>query len=214
MKSFEEFLKEHGREEMVNDPIVKMISKEIEKIQDNILKEIKEIKEIKESRNNISVEEKVVTIGTEVELVKDLKIHDGSLKKGDKFYVTYIDENCVGIRSGIGFGSFSLDEFVQFFDVYEEEVENKEEEIVVKKEEPKVADEVKKEDDKEFKLPEDVEKVYYTNTTTVVTLKSGIDGVSTCRKEDEFSKKIGFEVAYLKAKKKEIDEELKKYNII
>lgn len=60
-------------------------------------------------------------------------------------------------------------------------------------------------------LPNDVKKVIINDEVTIVILKSGYKAVSKPMEGDNYNRQIGFRVAYVKAKIKELNKELKKY---
>lgn len=70
----------------------------------------------------------------------------------------------------------------------------------------------KKEDDKKCKViyPE-VKTIVHDGKTTVVILKDDSVGIAHCLPEDTFDKEIGEEVAYIKAKIKSLQNQLKQY---
>lgn len=87
------------------------------------------------------------------------------------------------INNEIGVGVFELEEVKEYFKEYIEEI----------------------------KADEDVKRVIYSDKVTVVILNSGIKGIAKCLEEDEYDKKTGYRIAYLKAKIKEMNKELKRY---
>ena len=60
-------------------------------------------------------------------------------------------------------------------------------------------------------LPPDVKKVVINDEVTIVILKSGCKAVSKPMAGDTYDRQVGFRVAYIKAKMKELKKELKKY---
>lgn len=57
----------------------------------------------------------------------------------------------------------------------------------------------------------DVNKYIVNDNVVVVILNSGVKGIARCLEEDVFDEQTGIRIAYLKAKKKEIEKELKTY---
>lgn len=123
-------------------------------------------------------------VGMELELIKDLDCGIRVIEKGEVFRVQHISANKVFlINNEIGVGVFELDEVKEYFKEYIEEI----------------------------KTDEDVKRVIYSDKVTVVILNSGIKGIAKCLDEDEYDKKVGYRIAYLKAKVKEMNKELKRY---
>lgn len=123
-------------------------------------------------------------VGMELELIKDLDCGIRVIEKGEVFRIQHISANKVSlINNEIGVGVFELDEVKEYFKEYIEEI----------------------------KTDEDVKRVIYSDKVTVVILNSGIKGIAKCLEEDEYDKKIGYRIAYLKAKIKEMNKELKSY---
>ena len=123
-------------------------------------------------------------VGMELELIKDLDCGIRVIEKGEIFRIQHISANKVSlINDGIGVGVFELEEVKEYFKEYIEEI----------------------------KTDEDVKRVIYSNKVTVVILNSGIKGIAKCLEEDEYDKKVGYRIAYLKAKVKEMNKELKRY---
>lgn len=123
-------------------------------------------------------------VGMELELIKDLDCGIRVIEKGEVFRVQYISANKVSlINNEIGVGVFELEEVKEYFKEYIEEI----------------------------KTDEDVKRVIYSDRVTVVILNNGIKGIAKCLEEDEYDKKIGYRIAYLKAKVKEMNKELKGY---
>lgn len=126
-------------------------------------------------------------VGMELELIKDLDCGVRVIEKGEVFRVQHISVNSVSkvsiINDRIGVGVFELEEIKEYFKEYKEEI----------------------------KVDEDVRKVIYSDKVTVVILNSGIKGIAKCLEEDEYDKKTGYRIAYLKAKVKEMNKELKSY---
>lgn len=123
-------------------------------------------------------------VGMKLELIKDLDCGIRVIEKGEIFRIQHISANKVSlINDGIGVGVFELEEVKEYFKEYIEEI----------------------------KTDEDVKRVIYSNKVTVVILNSGIKGIAKCLEEDEYDKKTGYRIAYLKAKIKEMNKELKSY---
>ena len=123
-------------------------------------------------------------VGMELELIKDLDCGIRVIEKGEVFRVQHISANKVSlINNEIGVGVFELEEVKEYF----------------------------KEHIEEIKTDEDVKRVIYSDKVTVVILNNGIKGIAKCLEEDEYDKKVGYRIAYLKAKIKEMNKELKSY---
>ena len=123
-------------------------------------------------------------VGMKLELIKDLDCGIRVIEKGEVFRVQHISANKVSlINNEIGVGVFELEEVKEYF----------------------------KEHIEEIKTDEDVKRVIYSDKVTVVILNNGIKGIAKCLEEDEYDKKIGYRIAYLKAKVKEMNKELKGY---
>lgn len=123
-------------------------------------------------------------VGMKLELIKNLDCGIRVIEKGEVFRVQHISVNKVSlINNEIGVGVFELDEVEEYFKEYIEEI----------------------------KTDEDVKRVIYSDKVTVVILNSGIKGIAKCLDEDEYDKKVGYRIAYLKAKIKEMNKELKSY---
>ena len=123
-------------------------------------------------------------VGMKLELIKDLDCGIRVIEKGEVFRVQHISANKVSlINNEIGVGVFELEEVKEYF----------------------------KEHIEEIKTDEDVKRVIYSDRVTVVILNSGIKGIAKCLDEDEYDKKVGYRIAYLKAKIKEMNKELKSY---
>lgn len=123
-------------------------------------------------------------VGMELELIKNLDCGIRVIEKGEVFRVQHISANKVSlINNEIGVGVFELEEVEEYFKEYIEEI----------------------------KTDEDVKRVIYSDRATVVILNSGIKGIAKCLEEDEYDKKTGYRIAYLKAKIKEMNRELKSY---
>lgn len=123
-------------------------------------------------------------VGMELELIKNLDCGIRVIEKGEVFRVQHISANKVSlINNEIGVGVFELEEVKEYF----------------------------KEHIEEIKTDEDVKRVIYSDKVTVVILNSGIKGIAKCLEEDEYDKKVGYRIAYLKAKIKEMNKELKSY---
>lgn len=123
-------------------------------------------------------------VGMKLELIKDLDCGIRVIEKGEVFRVQHISVNKVSlINNEIGVGVFELEEVKEYF----------------------------KEHIEEIKTDEDVKRVIYSDKVTVVILNNGIKGIAKCLEEDEYDKKVGYRIAYLKAKVKEMNKELKRY---
>ena len=123
-------------------------------------------------------------VGMKLELIKNLDCGIRVIEKGEVFRVQHISANKVSlINNEIGVGVFELEEVKEYFKEYIEEI----------------------------KTDEDVKRVIYSDKVTVVILNSGIKGIAKCLDEDEYDKKVGYRIAYLKAKIKEMNKELKSY---
>ncbi len=123
-------------------------------------------------------------VGMKLELIKDLDCGIRVIEKGEVFRVQHISANKVSlINNEIGVGVFELEEVKEYF----------------------------KEHIEEIKTDEDVKRVIYSDKVTVVILNNGIKGIAKCLEEDEYDKKVGYRIAYLKAKVKEMNKELKRY---
>lgn len=123
-------------------------------------------------------------VGMELELIKDLDCGIRTIEKGEVFRIQHISVNKVSlINNKIGVGVFESEEVKEYFKEYIEE----------------------------NKTDEDVKRVIYSDRVTVIILNSGIKGIAKCLDEDEYDKKIGYRIAYLKAKIKEMNKELKSY---
>lgn len=123
-------------------------------------------------------------VGMELELIKDLDCGIRVIEKGEVFRIQHISANKVSlINNEIGVGVFELEEVKEYFKEYIEEI----------------------------KTDEDVKRVIYSDRVTVVILNSGIKGIAKCLEEDEYDKKTGYRIAYLKAKIKEMNKELRSY---
>lgn len=124
-------------------------------------------------------------VGMVLELTKDLDCGVKIIDKGEKFEVNKINDNGqIVLRNNvIGIGVFNETEIEEYFKEYIKEV----------------------------KQDNDVQRVIYSNNVTVVILKSGIKGISKCLEGDVYNEEVGYRVAYLKAKIKEMNKELRKY---
>ena len=123
-------------------------------------------------------------VGMKLELIKNLDCGIRVIEKGEVFRVQHISANKVSlINNEIGVGVFELEEVKEYFKEYIEEI----------------------------KTDEDVKRVIYSDRVTVVILNSGIKGIAKCLDEDEYDKKVGYRIAYLKAKIKEMNKELRSY---
>ena len=123
-------------------------------------------------------------VGMKLELIKNLDCGIRVIEKGEEFKIKHISANKVSlINNDIGVGVFELEEVKEYF----------------------------KEHIEEIKTDEDVKRVIYSDKVTVVILNNGIKGIAKCLEEDEYDKKVGYRIAYLKAKVKEMNKELKRY---
>lgn len=123
-------------------------------------------------------------VGMKLELIKNLDCGIRTIEKGEVFKIKHISVNKVSlINDEIGVGVFELEEVKEYFKEYIEEI----------------------------KIDEDVKRVIYSDKATIVILDSGIKGIAKCLEEDEYDKQIGYRIAYLKAKIKEMNKELKSY---
>lgn len=123
-------------------------------------------------------------IGVELELTKDLDCVIRVIPKGEIFEVEYIAENRISIiNKSLGVGVFNIEEINEYFKEYIEKVE----------------------------VNDNVERVIYSGRVTVVILKDGSKGVSKCLESDTYSKKDGYNIAYLKANIKSMTKQLNKY---
>lgn len=123
-------------------------------------------------------------VGMKLELIKNLDCGIRVIEKGEVFKIEHISTNKVSlINNEIGVGVFELEEVKEYFKEYIEEI----------------------------KTDEDVKRVIYSDRVTVVILNSGIKGIAKCLEEDEYDKKVGYRIAYLKAKIKEMNKELRSY---
>lgn len=128
--------------------------------------------------------------GMKLELIKDLDCGVKVITSGEIGDVTKVDDNKVSIViEGLGMGVFSKSEIDEYFEEYIEKKISVYDSIV----------------------DEDVNKVIQNENVTVVILNSGIKGVTKCLPYDKYDSKIGYRVAYLKAKIKEMTKELKSY---
>lgn len=126
-------------------------------------------------------------VGMELELIKNLDLGTKIIGKGEVFKIQHIIGNKVSILNNrVGMGVFELEEIEEYFKEYKNEIEI-------------------------IETGEDVKRVIYSNKVTVVILNSNVKGVAKCLDEDKYDKKIGYRVAYLKAKIKEMNKELKGY---
>ncbi len=126
-------------------------------------------------------------VGMELELIKNLDLGAKIIGKGEVFKIQHIIGNKVSILNNrVGMGVFELEEIEEYFKEYKNEIEI-------------------------IETGEDVKRVIYSNKVTVVILNSNVKGVAKCLDGDKYDKKIGYRVAYLKAKIKEMNKELKGY---
>jgi len=63
--------------------------------------------------------------------------------------------------------------------------------------------------DSSFKIKTKSERVIHSDLATIVILDDGSKGVAKCMPEDEYDKTKGIKIAYLKAKIKSLNKELK-----
>lgn len=124
-----------------------------------------------------------VRVGMKLELTKDLDCGIRVVSSGEVFEVKTISGKVSLENPRIGVGVFDLEEVKEYFKEYAEEI----------------------------KTDEDVKRVIYSDGVTVVILKSGVKGIAKCLEDDVYSKEIGYRVAYIKAKIKEMNKELKRY---
>lgn len=99
----------------------------------------------------------------------------------EKFKVFIPDLDIINLKKG---------DFEEYFEFIKEEKENKIENKIITK--------------------EDNLKVIRNGKATIVILEDGTKGVSKCLEEDTYNESIGFEIAYKKAKIKQLTKELKK----
>lgn len=112
--------------------------------------------------------------------VKKVFLEGYGIRIGDIGIITKINKNDIGVKLNYGEGVFNIEELNKYFE------------------------KVKKM--REYK---DIEKCIVNNNVVVVILKSGCKGVAKCMPEDVFNEEKGIEIAYKKAKIKEIKKELK-----
>lgn len=122
-------------------------------------------------------------VGMRLELTKDLDCGIKVISAGEVFEVQSILGKISLMNPMIGIGVFDFEEVNEYFKEYIEEI----------------------------KIDEDVKRVIYSDKATVVILNSGVKGIAKCLENDTYNKEIGYRVAYLKAKIKEMNKELKRY---
>lgn len=122
-------------------------------------------------------------VGMKLELIKDLDCGITVIAAGELFEVKSILNKVSLMNPRIGVGVFDVEEVREYFKEYVEEI----------------------------KTDEDVKRIIYSDKVTVVILNSGIKGIAKCLENDTYNKEIGYRVAYLKAKIKEFNKELKRY---
>lgn len=124
-------------------------------------------------------------VGMILELTMDLDCGIRVITKGERFEIDKIKDNgqIVLKNNSIGIGVFNELEVEEYFREYI----------------------------KDIKHDDDVQRVIYSNNATIVILKSGVKGISKCLVSDVYNEEVGYRVAYLKAKIKEMNKELKKY---
>nr|DAX85836.1 MAG TPA: hypothetical protein [Caudoviricetes sp.] len=122
-------------------------------------------------------------VGMKLELIKDLDCGITVIAAGELFEIKSILNKVSLMNPRIGVGVFDVEEVREYFKEHVEEI----------------------------KTDEDVKRIIYSDKVTVVILNSGIKGVAKCLENDTYNKEIGYRVAYLKAKIKEFNKELKRY---
>ncbi len=122
-------------------------------------------------------------VGMKLELIKDLDCGITVIAAGELFEVKSILNKVSLMNPRIGVGVFDAEEVREYFKEHVEEI----------------------------KADEDVKRIIYSDKVTVVILNSGIKGIAKCLENDTYNKEIGYRVAYLKAKIKEFNKELKRY---
>ncbi|RXZ78032.1 hypothetical protein EBB07_28660 [Paenibacillaceae bacterium] len=60
-----------------------------------------------------------------------------------------------------------------------------------------------------FRIPERKQKVIHTKDETIVLLDDGSKGVAKCSYKDKYNKLTGIKIAYIRAKIKSLEKELK-----
>lgn len=130
-------------------------------------------------------------VGVELELKKEINQYGVYMQVGEKAIVDNVDfdKGTVALTiKGRGKMFGSIRETLEYFKLS------------------------KKEDDKKCKViyPE-VKTIVHDGKTTVVILKDDSVGIAHCLPEDTFDKEIGEEVAYIKAKIKSLQNQLKQY---
>ena len=122
-------------------------------------------------------------VGMKLELIKDLDCGITVIAAGELFEIKSILNKVSLMNPRIGVGVFDVEEVREYFKEHVEEI----------------------------KTDEDVKRIIYSDKVTVVILNSGIKGIAKCLENDTYNKEIGYRVAYLKAKIKEFNKELKRY---
>lgn len=103
-------------------------------------------------------------------------------KKDTKMEIIEVNKNNVRVKCGYHMGVFSMEEIEKYFD--------------------------------EYNLTsgyDDISKCIINDNVTVIILKSGCKGIAKCLPQDKYEEEIGVRVAYIKAKIKEMQKELKTY---
>lgn len=122
-------------------------------------------------------------VGMKLELIKDLDCGITVIAAGELFEIKSILNKVSLMNPRIGVGVFDVEEVREYFKEHVEEI----------------------------KTDEDVKRIIYSDKVTVVILNSGIKGIAKCLENDTYNKETGYRVAYLKAKIKEFNKELKRY---
>jgi hypothetical protein len=60
-----------------------------------------------------------------------------------------------------------------------------------------------------FRIPERKQRIIHTKDETIVILDDGSRGVAKCSTRDEYNKLTGIKIAYIRAKIKSLEKELK-----
>lgn len=103
-------------------------------------------------------------------------------KKDTKMEVIEVSKNNVKVKCGYHMGVFSIEEVEKYFNEYNITSEYN-----------------------------DISKCIINDNVTVIILKSGCKGIAKCLPQDKYEEEIGVRVAYIKAKIKEMQKELKTY---
>lgn len=126
----------------------------------------------------------LLKIGMALELKEDLDCGIKVINKGEVFEVQNMSGDKISlINNNIGVGVFDTLEISKYF---KKHISN-------------------------INADKDVKKVIFNDKVTVVILNSGVKGISKCLKEDKYNKETGYRIAYIKAKIKEMQKELKRY---